>query len=422
MITNVAELLTAFVEVERQKLDEVKITHAPTIGDMYEGLSHELLSRAIPGRGLEVVAGFAEDQDGTLSDELDCMLVTDKGRVVPKTTKYIVPIHAIIAIVQVKKVLYRSDVKDGFDNLRSIFRLRLSKSQKSLPDTVRRGFHQIAQVPLPDNPKTLPVHLLQLFHLLTLHSASPVRILLGYHGFKNEQTFRTGLLNLLTDLAAKKEKGWGPIAFPDFIIGPRAVASKNIAMPWGCPFQGEWLPWILTSGLLSPIEVMLEAVWSRLNYLHLVGADLFGDDLKKEQWGRLIDVKLLGNGNATYDLWPAKIRGAPVAHVEWEPAFVDEAAFRLTEILCKTSEPVQISKAGPPDQIAQSVKTLEEAGIAARDLDDTDKLHLITEECTCVVLPDGRFAVGDNNSGRLMNWVNKHFFDRRADVFLLSRD
>lgn len=125
MITNVAEMLTAFVEIERQPLDKEYLEHGPTIGDMYEDLSNDLLTRAIPVKGLEVVSGFAEDDKGNLSDELDCMLVTDKGKPVPRTTKYKVPIHAIIAILQIKKVLYRSNVKDGFENLRSIFKLKL---------------------------------------------------------------------------------------------------------------------------------------------------------------------------------------------------------------------------------------------------------------------------------------------------------
>ncbi len=214
MITTVAELLTAFVETERKVLDKEYLKHGPTIGEMYENLSHDVFGRAIPVAGLEIVSGFTEDDEGNLSDELDCMLVIDKGKLVPRTTKYKVPIHAIFAIGQVKKTLYRSNVKDGFENLRSIFKLKPTKSQKPIPGLTRRSFQQIAQVPLPDDISTLPLRLQQLYYMLRIEAATPVRILLGYHGFKNERTFRTGIINLLKSLEKKKEKGWGQFPFP----------------------------------------------------------------------------------------------------------------------------------------------------------------------------------------------------------------
>ena len=35
-------------------------------------------------------------------------------------------------------------------------------------------------------------------------------------------------------------------------------------------------------------------------------------------------------------------------------------------------------------------------------------IRLLTDECACVILPDGRYAVGENASGRLERWVEKH--------------
>lgn len=194
---------------------------------------------------------------------------------------------------------------------------------------------------------------------------------------------------------------------------------KNIAMPWGAPFQGERLPLLLTSGTISPIEVLLEADWSRLNYMGLVGADLFGEDLKKEQWNRLIDATLLAGGNSMYDLLPAKVDAGDEPYTEWEPAIVDEPTYKLAEQLCRSSpKPVKMSKAGPAERVAASVKVLEEAGIAAIDVANPDLLHLITEGCACAYLPDGRRTVGDNDSGRMMRWVDKHYPKRKADILL----
>ncbi len=48
MIKNVADMLQAFWDEERKKLDAQNITHPPTIGEMYEGLTKELLARTLP--------------------------------------------------------------------------------------------------------------------------------------------------------------------------------------------------------------------------------------------------------------------------------------------------------------------------------------------------------------------------------------
>lgn len=45
MIRSVAELLKPFVDEERKKLDAYALTHGPTIGAMYEGLTKELLQK-----------------------------------------------------------------------------------------------------------------------------------------------------------------------------------------------------------------------------------------------------------------------------------------------------------------------------------------------------------------------------------------
>lgn len=77
MIRTVADLLTEILATELPKLDASEVVHAPTIGDMYEGLSGHLLERALPqDLGLRVITGFVRGPDGTLSGQIDRMLVT----------------------------------------------------------------------------------------------------------------------------------------------------------------------------------------------------------------------------------------------------------------------------------------------------------------------------------------------------------
>ena len=59
MIRTVAELLRALQEAEIRQIEKAGIRHAPTSGEMYEGLTSSILDKAIPPEaGLRVVSGF----------------------------------------------------------------------------------------------------------------------------------------------------------------------------------------------------------------------------------------------------------------------------------------------------------------------------------------------------------------------------
>jgi len=76
MIRTVAELLRALQEAEIRQIQKAGIRHAPTIGEMYEGLTSSILDKTIPSEaGLRVVSGFVENGSGMQSGQIDCMLV-----------------------------------------------------------------------------------------------------------------------------------------------------------------------------------------------------------------------------------------------------------------------------------------------------------------------------------------------------------
>jgi hypothetical protein len=59
MITPFSAILRRLKLKEQAILSTQNITHGPTIGDMYEGLTHDVLSPAIPSSaGLRLVEGF----------------------------------------------------------------------------------------------------------------------------------------------------------------------------------------------------------------------------------------------------------------------------------------------------------------------------------------------------------------------------
>src|SRR4051812_11656918 len=114
MIRTVADLLSQVLSAELPKLDDSEIVHAPTIGDMYEGLSGHILEQAIPhGLGLQVVTGFVRGHDGTLSGQIDRMLVVGAGERVPYTEAYEWPVQDVISVFEVKKTLTKQALAEA---------------------------------------------------------------------------------------------------------------------------------------------------------------------------------------------------------------------------------------------------------------------------------------------------------------------
>ena len=98
MIRTVAGLLDSLKQREVELIAQSGIKHAPTIGAQYEGLTSDLLQRMIPENlGLRVVSGFVEGHDGTLSGQIDCMLVYGVGSLIHQTTLSKWPIRQVIA-------------------------------------------------------------------------------------------------------------------------------------------------------------------------------------------------------------------------------------------------------------------------------------------------------------------------------------
>lgn len=84
MIKDVAALLSAFKQKEIEAIQRSGITHAPTIGAQYEGVTGSVLKMMIPSElALQVVSGFVEGIDGSLSGQIDGMLVRGSGAQIP---------------------------------------------------------------------------------------------------------------------------------------------------------------------------------------------------------------------------------------------------------------------------------------------------------------------------------------------------
>jgi len=121
MLRTVAEVLREFANEEKSRLDSFKLDHGPTIGKMYEGLTSDILDRAIPEEiGLRIVNGIIYNDSGEMTGEIDCMLVEGDGIQIPHTDSYKWHIKDVICVFEVKKTLYSKDLSDSFLHLKTV--------------------------------------------------------------------------------------------------------------------------------------------------------------------------------------------------------------------------------------------------------------------------------------------------------------
>lgn len=271
MITNLAELLEALRTAEAQVLKKQDIKHGPTIGDMYEGLTKDILDRAIPAElGLKVVGGFIQGLDGELSNQADVLLVRGEGRQIPYTDKFVWPIGDVLAIFEVKKTLYGDSMKDAFSKMRRVTDLhkahyaaggyagkRISFGHKNFAKLT--GYYpRLADIDTLDAP--LP--LIQM--ALVFEQLAPVRIILGYEGYVDETSLRDGIGDLMMENGVGANRGF--ISLPSLVICRKNSVIKINGMPYYLPMHnpaGWW--YTMASNAENPTRLILEMVWTKIS-------------------------------------------------------------------------------------------------------------------------------------------------------------
>lgn len=427
MIRNVAELLKPFMDEERKKLDAYKMTHGPTIGSMYEGLTKELLQKAIPqSMGLQVVSGFVRHGE-TISGEIDCMLVSGAGEQVPYTNKFKWQIQDVIAVLEVKKTISAVELSDSYDHLREVSGMYGNyiqsfhdNGEKVNINWVYRTFSQMTgrRVSGYSEVEKLPFDLELMFHTLVNEFLGPVRIVVGHHGWKKEETLRGHIYKLLEN---RKENphGMGAGSFPQLIIGGDYSIVKANGFPYAPPLnEGMW-PLLLSSSHNS-VRILLELMFTKLDIKF--GTNLAEDNsLERESMSACLSTKAVqkdGKSGWEYVFHNVKekdLKGRGSSY-DWAPVEINDTQHAVFMKLCR-DEYIALDDADFVDFVQKEdggveefVKSLVKTQLVAIQ---GGKLVLTTISCQVVATPEGVFA-GENHDGQLTLWINSQLQAIRA--------
>ena len=273
MISDVADLLKNLMSVEAALIETQGIKHAPTIGAMYEGLTRDVVDRTIPpSLDLRVVQGFIEDGAGYLSTQIDCMLVTGEGRKLPHVDSHVWHLSRVISIIEVKKNLYGSDLESAFVKQRAVHHAFCKYMEQPADKEVRlapmlSGFAKLTgkYVPSYSDAKNLPDFERIIFHLMVTELLAPLRIILGYEGYADEFSLRTGMLDFLSTNVGDGtgEAGFGAFSLPNLMVCRNNSILKLNGYPYLSPIDNGW--WhILCSNSENPLRLLIELIWTRL--------------------------------------------------------------------------------------------------------------------------------------------------------------
>jgi hypothetical protein len=228
----------------------------------------------------------------------------------------------------------------------------------------------------------------------------------------------------LTTNPNERKRGYGPLNFPNLIICDKYSLFKSNGVPYGMPIQedGYW-PFYFSSNH-NPLLIMLEMIWTRLQYLFELPSEIFGDDLESELHHPFLIAKLQSRAGlrgweyneVTLD---TTLLEEPLGTGSWEPAFLSELEFTVVSYLCKHEYIDCLNDKGFQQLLKENKttleklrETLEQTGLVAFD---KDKMVLLSEKCSTVVLPDGRLIAGENKTGRLTRWVKRFMDDTKKE-------
>ncbi|MFO1341955.1 MAG: DUF6602 domain-containing protein [Burkholderiales bacterium] len=413
-------MLLAFMEAERRKLAEYDLKHGPSIGDMYEGLSSKLLDMAIPvADQLRVVSGFIVDAAGKMSGQIDCMLVIGTGEQIPFSSAHKWPVWDVLAVVEVKKNLYGADLKDSFVHLSQVaqsFSTWLfaegDGERKFHIDQALKAFETITGHVAPRYQKReqLPESLQLAYHTLIVEQLSPLLIVLGYEGYKSEQSLREGMWKFLEERGAGR--GIGVQSFPHQITCNGNSLVKLNGQPYMEPMTGnDWTFYASTTA--NPLRIMVELIWTKIANRFRIEMP-WGDDLDVEVFRRLLTAEGRINEHEAgwmlaYTSMNPKVE-TTAQFIDWEPTVVSLSQFVVFQRLCSEGELDTMAQdfvefvRNAGQTVDDFITQLRSTGFVATD---GHLLKLTTTSLVTAIVPDKGYVVAENNTGRLTRFVHK---------------
>ncbi len=400
MIESIKELLC---KIKENRLEEIadflnnnNINHRPTNGDMYEGLAGEMLTTAINSLPkIKVTNGFVKNKrSGKISRQTDLILYYGDADDIPCTNTKVVDIDNVIAIIEVKGSFNDDELEDFHEKQLSIYDLLDDHS------AVDSSFNEISKIVFGKifNETNLIENSLEyyLYHFLRVDSASPLRIQIGFDGFKKEDTLRKHFMKLIETTKLKN----GPGALPNMIISDKAAIVKLFGTPYTTSVYED--KFILFGSTNNPMRLFIESIYSKI--VNKTGIMTNFDDFKSIDLNPFIGACLDEKRDGWYFQEIPFEASKDIKLKEWEPYFCKDAIeYGFVNKLCNGVKfrTYSVYCGKKVDDIIKDLVKMRIVGY------DGTKVVLLTKKCMCVITPKG-YAVGENANGQFDQWLSNN--------------
>ncbi|MCF2503475.1 hypothetical protein L0663_08820 [Dyadobacter sp. CY107] len=423
MINTISDLLEQFKLYALTKIeqDESNVKHRVTIGEMFEGVTQQLLSRSVfKGLNLKIVQrSFISNDEGAMSDEMDCMLVVGEGQNISFSGRFKYHIRDVIAVFQVKKNLYANDIDDSHQNLRSVLNISTPRDAEPFVGRMHRdAYRALVGKELPERSRVenLPDKEKMAYHLLLMEAFHPLRIVIGYYGYSSEYSLREGFVKKMEqNLKDGSTKGYSPGGLPNLYICGNNTIIKNDGMPMAFPFTQNPYYWeILMSSSEKSMYHMLELIWTRLSYKFGISSDIFGDDFDYEAAHPFLACKVMKLTDShwgwdfRYHYLTRKQLSLPMSALPWKPYELDVPQVVILQFFqaqgyCNVSDPSLL------DLISRNNIDFEstlQILIKQRLLyQEENEIGLLVDDLQICIAGDGKIYAGENKSGEMSHYL-----------------
>lgn len=431
MISTVADLLEEFKKYALSKIeqDDKDINHTVAIGDNFEGLTSELLNKAVfKDLNLKMVErSFVYNDSGVMSNELDCILVVGEGQKMSFANRYKYHIKDVIAVIQVKKNLYANDIDDSHHNLRSIINVSEPRDAEPFVGRLHRDAYKLLtgkEIPSKERRERFTDREDILYHYLMMEAFHPLRIVIGYYGYTTEYGLREGFVKKLEEISKNGPvRGYSPGSFPSLLICGNSTIIKNNGMPMGIPLtDDEFYFHILTSSNGKPMYHLLELIWTRLSYKFRISSGIFGDDFDTEASHPFISCKerKIDDENwgweFLYHPLTKKQLSMPLVSTPWMPTEIGRDKYSILNVLLQVgtvdiNSVEQFLKFIETEKL-DATKIIKELSDARLIYLDEGKMGLLVDQLHTVFTPDGKVYAGENKSGEMTNYFTKQILSK----------
>ncbi|NWD71176.1 hypothetical protein HX870_26615 [Pseudomonas gingeri] len=414
-----ADAFKAIMDREKAILNDSEVKHGPTIGDMYEGLTRSLLEGlGLAELGLKVVSGFMR-AGSTRSGQLDCMVVMGEGEKLPYLERYVYPARQVLAVLEIKKNLYTDQFENAYGQLADVFRiatldLELQEKDGSLEFSVLRPALEFMKVfkkrpPHYDERGFLPFHEKIVYQWLVKEHVAPLRIAIGYYGFKKHSSMRKVVGDFYE--AGSDKSGARGLEMPNLVISE----DTSILKTTGIPYSGDWhdeAGWLwLCSSEENPALLLLEFLFDQIE--RVLGVTINrGEDMHLEANKPLVSTfpALIESGVAVlyHTIVPADAGCGGNIEGQWSPYSLSLEEKELLELMAERGELSVHGKVVRSFVLRHSLVDIEsfvermlKCGVVLR----TDNSLTVYPNVVIVKVLNELYCA-DNSGNRFAQWVN----------------